>query len=206
VDVRIIAATNKNLEQAIQAEKFREDLYFRLKVVTIELPPLRDRQEDINSLISYFMVKFSEELKMDNPGIGRRALMLLNEYDWPGNIRELSNLIQKVLIFNRGAPVSGEDLAQIIQKKEKPRFTGEIDLDTIQEWVRQLLTDPSKSCGFDDVIDMVSSIVVAQALKITNGNRSQAAKLLSVSRPTLHSKIDKYNIKLKTEILDETGN
>ncbi len=205
VDVRIIAATNKNLEQAIQTEKFREDLYFRLKVVTIELPPLRDRQEDINSLISYFMVKFSEELKMDNPGIGRRALMLLNEYDWPGNIRELSNLIQKVLIFNRGAPVSGEDLAQIIQKKEKSRFTGEIDLDTIQEWVRQLLTDPSKSCGFDDVIDMVSSIVVAQALKITNGNRSQAAKLLSVSRPTLHSKIDKYNIKLKTEILDEPG-
>jgi two-component system nitrogen regulation response regulator GlnG len=204
VDVRIIAATNKNLEQAIETEKFREDLYFRLKVVTIELPPLRDRQEDINSLITYFMVKFSEELKVDNPGISRQALMLLNEYDWPGNIRELSNLIQKVLIFNRGAPISESDLAQIIQKKQKFKSTGAIDLDTIQEWVRQLLTDPSKSCGFDDVIDMVSSIVVAQALKITNGNRSQAAKLLSVSRPTLHSKIDKYNIKLKTEISDET--
>ncbi|CCK80106.1 sigma-54-dependent transcriptional regulator [Desulfobacula toluolica] len=200
VDVRIIAATNKNLEQAIKEEKFREDLYFRLKVVTIELPPLRERREDINNLISYYMAKFSTELKIDNPSIQKEALTRLNHYDWPGNIRELSNLIQKVMIFNRGAPISKADLEQVINKKEKIKFTEEIELNIIQEWVRQVLSNPSETYSFDDFIDTLSSIVVAEALKITNGNRSQAAKLLSMSRPTLHSKIDKYNIKLKTEI------
>ncbi|MBC2703218.1 sigma-54 dependent transcriptional regulator [Desulfobacula sp.] len=200
VDVRIIAATNKKLEQAIKNKKFREDLYFRLKVVAIELPPLRDRREDINSLISYYMGKFSNELKVDNPSIQKEALTRLNRYDWPGNIRELSNLIQKVLIFNRGAPISTADLEQVINKKEKNKSSEEIELKDIEGWVRQLLSNPSENYRFDDFIDIVSSIVVAEALKITNGNRSQAAKLLSVSRPTLHAKIDKYGIKLKTEV------
>jgi two-component system nitrogen regulation response regulator GlnG len=202
VDVRIIAATNKNLEQAIKEEKFREDLYFRLKVVTIELPPLRDRQGDINSLISYYMVKFSNELNMDNPDIKPEALKRLNRYEWPGNIRELSNLIQKVLIFNRGAPISVADLEQVITKKEKMVSTEETKLNDIKEWVRQILSNKDERYSFDDFIDIISSIVVSEALKITNGNRSQAAKLLSVSRPTLHAKIDKYRIKLKTEISD----
>jgi len=200
VDVRIIAATNKNLEQAIEEEKFREDLYFRLKVVTIELPPLRDRQDDITSLISYHMVKFSNELKIDNPGIQKQALHLLNNYDWPGNIRELSNLIQKVLIFNRGAPISLTDLEQVINKKEKIELAEGIELNTIKEWVRQILSNKGENYSFEDFMDTISSIVVAEALKKTNGNRSQAAKLLKVSRPTLHAKIDKYSIKLKTEI------
>lgn len=203
VDVRIIAATNKKLEQAVKNKKFREDLYFRLKVVTIELPPLRDRREDINSLISYYMTRFSNELKMDNPSIQKEALTRLNHYDWPGNVRELSNLIQKVLIFNRGAPISVSDLEQVLTEKEKINSIDEIQLKDIKEWVRQLLSKSSESYRFDDIIDMVSSIVVVEALKITNGNRSQAAKLLSVSRPTLHAKIDKYHITLKTKISDE---
>ena len=202
VDVRIIAATNKNLEQAIEEEKFREDLYFRLKVVTLELPSLRDRLEDINSLISYFIAKFSNELKIDNPGIQKEALEQLNDYGWPGNIRELSNLIHKVLIFNRGAPISTTDLEQVINKKGKKKLLENIELQDIKLWVKQLLSDKSKNYKFDDFIDNVSSIVVAEALKITNGNRSQAAKLLSISRPTLHAKMHKYNIKLKTEISD----
>jgi len=200
VDVRIIAATNINLEHAIEEEKFRQDLYFRLKVVTIELPPLRERQEDINGLISYFLYKFSRELKIDNPGIGKEALTLLNSYDWPGNVRELSNQIQKILIFNRGAPISTADLKQTINRRETTESSSEIGLNTIKKWVRQLLSDESENHSFDNFIDTVSGIVVAEALKATNGNRSQAAKLLSISRPTLHSKIDKYDIKLKTEI------
>lgn len=202
VDVRIVAATNKKLEQAIKDKKFREDLYFRLKVVTIELPSLRDRPEDIHSLVSYYMVKFSNELKIDNPGFQKEALSLLNSYDWPGNIRELLNLIQKVLIFNRGAPISTADLEEVINKKEKDKSFEKIQLNDIRHWVRQLLSQPSENHRFDDFIDIVASIVVAEALKITNGNRSKAAKLLSVSRPTLHAKIDKYNIKFKTEISD----
>lgn len=200
VDVRIITATHKNLEKAIEEGSFREDLYFRLKVVTIELPPLRERREDINGLLSYYMSKFSKDLNIDNPGIQEEALKLLTRYDWPGNIRELSNLIQKVLIFNRGAPISTGDLEQIIHKREKIRPAGKIELNMIREWVRQILTQQGENYSFDDFSDIVSTIVIAEALKITNGNRSQAAKLLNLSRPTLHAKIDKYNIKLKTEI------
>ena len=202
VDVRIIAATNKNLEQAIADEKFREDLYFRLKVVTLELPPLRDRRDDITSLILYYMVKFSNELKIDNPGIQEDALNLLNQYDWPGNIRELSNLIHKVLIFNRGAPISLTDLEQVINKKEKSKLLENAEISDIKAWVRQLLSNKSENYKFDDFIDIVSGIVISEALKITNGNRSQAAKLLNLSRPTIHAKIDKYKIRLKTEISD----
>lgn len=199
VDVRIIAATNKNLEQAILEEKFREDLYFRLKVVTIELPQLKDRPEDINGLVAYFMIKFSNELRMDNPGIQKEALTILNQYTWPGNIRELSNLIQKMLIFNRGAPISATDLEPIFNKKEIRDLPAKSGLPAVQEWVRQSLAQKPGS-SFDDFIDTLSGIVVAEALKKTNGNRSQAAKLLGVSRPTLHAKIDKYKIKLKTEV------
>ncbi len=200
VDVRIIAATNKNLEQAILEEKFREDLYFRLKVVTIELPPLRNRPEDINGLVAYFMIKFSNELKVDNPGVQKEALPILNQYTWPGNIRELSNLIQKMLIFNRGAPISAIDLAPIFKKNETGNLPSQTGLNSVQEWVRTSLAQNSGKCSFDDFMDTLSGIVVAEALKKTNGNRSQAAKLLGVSRPTLHSKIDKYKIKLKTEV------
>ena len=200
VDVRIIAATNKNLEQAIAEDKFREDLYFRLKVVTIELPPLRERQEDINRLISYYMSKYATELHMDNPGIQTEALQRLNDYHWPGNIRELSNLLQKVLIFNRGAPVSPSDLDQIISPTGSEETVEKSELSDIRSWVHHTLSSSSQTHSLDYFIDMVSSIVVSEALKLSNGNRSQAARLLEVSRPTLHAKIDKYQIKLKTEI------
>jgi DNA-binding NtrC family response regulator len=199
VDVRIIAATNKNLEQAILEEKFREDLYFRLKVVTIELPRLKDRPEDINGLIAYFMIKFSNELKLDNPGVQKEALTILNQYTWPGNIRELSNLIQKMLIFNRGAPISAIELEPIFNKNEIRDLPAKMGLTAVQEWVRQSLAQ-KPGYSFDDFIDTLSGIVVSEALKKTNGNRSRAAKLLGVSRPTLHAKIDKYKIKLKTEV------
>lgn len=202
VDVRIIAATNKNLEQAIVDGNFREDLYFRLKVVTIELPPLRERKEDIDQLISFYLYKFSAELKMDNPGIQAYALSLLKRYEWPGNVRELSNLIQKALIFNRGAPISTADLEQIIEKRDRTRPTQEIELITIRDWVKQLLANQTWNYSFDDFMDTVSAIVIAEALKSTNGNRTQAAKLLGLSRPTLHAKIEKHKIKLKTEISD----
>ncbi len=202
VDVRIIAATNKNLEQAIEEGKFREDLYFRLKVVMIELPPLRDRKEDIDALISFYLHKFSIELKMDNPSVQADALALLNRYEWPGNIRELSNVIQKALIFNRGAPISTSDLEQLIEKKDNTRLTQETEVNSIRDWVRQSLANPAGKTTFDEFMDTVSGIVISEALKSTNGNRTQAAKLLGLSRPTLHAKIEKYNIKLKTEISD----
>ncbi len=202
VDVRIIAATHQNLEQSIADGKFREDLYFRLKVVTIELPPLRDRKEDIHSLIAYYLYKFSNELKIDNPGIQEEALALLTTYEWPGNVRELENLIQKVLIFNRGAPIAVTDLEPIIEKTDCNEDSPKIGLDAVRQWVRQMMASESGKYRFDDFVDILSGIVIAEALQSTDGNRTQAAKLLGMSRPTLHAKIEKHNIRMKTQISD----
>ena len=196
VDVRIIAATNRDLKAAIAQGLFREDLYFRLKVVTIELPPLRDRLEDIHPLTAHYLERFSHELKIDNPGIREEALDLLKTYEWPGNVRELANLIHKALIFNRGNPLSVSDLSQIIRKQETP---GEISQgsnqeETIRQWVHSCLSHPSKDHSFEFFSDTICAMAVEEALKISNGNRSQAARLLDISRPTLHAKIDKYGI------------
>jgi len=200
VDVRIIAATNKHLEKAIGDGEFREDLYFRLKVVTIELPPLRERQEDISTLITHYMEKFSHKLKVDNPGIHKQALTLLNRHDWPGNVRELSNMIQKVLIFNRGAPVSLLDVEQILHKRTEDEGQEHIDSSMLKKWVWQQLSNPSESHRYEDFMDTLANIVISQALTFTNGNRSQAARLLEISRPTLHAKMDKYYIKFKIDV------
>jgi transcriptional regulator with PAS, ATPase and Fis domain len=112
VDVRIIAATNRNLEHLISKGRFREDLYYRLKVITIWLPSLRERTGDIPLLTDYFLTRFASELGIENPGITREALSMLVSSPWPGNIRELANTLQKALIFNRGAPLSLTDITQ----------------------------------------------------------------------------------------------
>ena len=200
VDVRIVAATNKPLEQAIADGTFREDLYFRLKVVTIELPPLRERQGDVAGLVTHYMDRFARELKVVNPGIQPRALALLERYEWPGNVRELSNMIQKVLIFNRGAPVSMGDVEQLIHRKRADESGERIDPNLLKNWVWQQLTDPSASHRFEDFMDTLSEIVISQALKYTNGNRSQAARMLEISRPTLHARMDKYDITFKIDV------
>lgn len=194
VDVRIIAATNKDLEKAIGAAEFREDLYFRLKVVTIELPPLRKRKEDIPDLVDHYLSRFSHELKADNPGITEEAMALLDQYGWPGNVRELSNLMLKVLIFNRGAPISPSDLAQLIDPDRDGGDAPDQGLLPVRTWIRRNLSDPSGSQSFEDFIDTVSAMVVEEALEMTNGNRSQAARLLQISRPTLHARMEKYGI------------
>ena len=114
VDVRIIAATNRDLETALEQGRFREDLYYRLKVVTIALPPLRERLDDIPLLVNYFLRRYAAELDIDNPGITPEAVTLLNCHRWPGNVRELANAVHKALIFNRGAPIPAQEMAQAV--------------------------------------------------------------------------------------------
>ena len=201
VDVRIIAATNRDLEAALEQGRFRADLYYRLKVVTIHLPALRDRAEDIPLLVDYFLARFCNEIGMDNPDISEEALTILKGYPWPGNIRELANTIHKALIFNRGAPVSPEDISQVFEardpdKTEEPGESGE----RIRQWVRRMLTSQKSDHLFDSCVDAFSAILLGEALNLTGGNRSRTARLLGLSRPTLHSKIEKYGLKFETSI------
>jgi nitrogen regulation protein NR(I) len=201
VDVRIIAATNRDLERAIAGGRFREDLYYRLKVVTLWLPPLRQRPEDIAPLTEYFLSRYAAEVGSINRGITPEALEKLVGSVWPGNVRELANTIQKAVIFSRDSRISARDIAQAAG--EKPS-TGDPDplsgQESIREWIREQLRSEDTENLFDFCMDRISRLLIAEALKQTGGNRSRAAKLLGLSRPTLHSKIEKYRLKFETSV------
>ncbi len=203
VDVRVIAATNRDLETALADGRFREDLYYRLKVVTLQLPPLRERKGDIPMLADYFLKRYAREMSVNSPGITEEAKNVMETYSWPGNVRELGNTVQKALIFSRGAPISGEEISQAIKIE-----TSDIDLnkgaedEAIRQWIRRALIGGGGEKIFGDIIDHFARMLMTEALTITSGNRSQAAKLLGLSRPTLLAKIEKYAIKIETAVKD----
>ncbi|MGD9335361.1 MAG: helix-turn-helix domain-containing protein, partial [Desulfobacterales bacterium] len=197
------AATNRDLESALEQGRFREDLYYRLKVVTIFLPSLRERAKDIPLLTDYFLARFSREARIENPGITEEAKAILSASPWQGNVRELSNTLQKALIFNRGAPISQTDISQAISGENAGKAKDIANGDqAIRQWVHQMLTSQSDENIFDACMSHFTGILISETLKLTGGNRSKAAKLLGLSRPTLHSRIEKYGIKFETSVTE----
>ena len=204
VDVRIIAATNRNLETALTEGRFREDLYYRLKVVTISLPPLRARLDDIPLLAEYFLSRLTREMRVDNPGMTEEAKDVLNEHDWPGNVRELANTIQKALIFSRGGPIRKKDISQAIRDERPTLAADKVTLDeTVRQWVQQSLSSGTGANLFTSLTDRFAKILISEALNLTGGNRTRTAKLLGVSRPTLLSKIAKYHLRTETSVKND---
>ncbi len=205
VDVRIIAATNRDLETALHQGRFREDLYYRLKVVTITLPPLRQRREDVPLLAEHFLARYAAELEMVNPGISREAVDALIEHSWPGNVRELANAVHRALIFNRGTPIRPKDVNQALDTGGMSAPPALADTDQVlRQWARQILASGDETKTHDVIMDHFAGILVGEALSLTQGNRSRAAKLLGLSRPTLHAKIEKYRLKLNTSVTNDT--
>lgn len=201
VDVRIIAATNRDLEKAVAEGLFREDLYYRLKVVSLTLPPLRERREDVPLLARYFLSRFAGEMEIQNPGIADEALTWLGERHWPGNVRELANAVQKALIFNRGGPIALEDVAQAASDAGEVKNTGEFSFgDELTRWIRRELSSGESGDAFEALMDRFGSMVIREALEMTSGNRTRAAKLLGLSRPTLLSRIEKYGLTIETSV------
>ncbi len=201
VDVRIIAATNRDLEAALAEGRFREDLYYRLKVVSLWLPPLRERVSDIPLLTDYFLSRFSAEMNVTNPGITDEARYLLSNYPWPGNVRELANALQKALIFSRGCPLCPEDVSRAI--RGEGTGSGAEDSTTteaIRQWIRKVLATQPGENVFDSLMDRFAELLITEALNLTSGNRTRAARLLGLSRPTLQSRIEKYRLTIETSV------
>ncbi len=193
-DVRIIAATNADLEDKIEEGLFREDLYYRINVVTLTLPPLKQRPEDIPLLADYFMAKFSQNLDVRNPGILPEAKDILGNYEWPGNVRELANTMEKCLIFSRGRPVGQEDVSHLLSDgKETPLVAPEDFDEHLNKWIQEHLGSGQSSL-LTVLTDHVAKRVIAEALAACNDNRSQAAKRLGISRPTLLYRLAKYGL------------
>jgi DNA-binding NtrC family response regulator len=203
VDVRIIAATNRDLEAAVAAGTFREDLYYRLRVVTLDLPPLRERMDDLELLVTYILQKLAADLGTANPGISAEAMERLAGYEWPGNIRELQNVLKKALIFNRGAPLQVEEMTLGGGESHKSDASAVSEGD-VAGWVRLRLRSGGQERLFDACIDEVAALLVREALEMSGANRSRAARLLGISRPTLHGKMEKYHLGTPTEG-DEDG-
>jgi two-component system nitrogen regulation response regulator GlnG len=205
VDVRIIAATNRNLEAALSEGKFREDLYYRLKVVTISLPPLLEREGDIPLLCEYFIRRYSKKMGVPDPGITAEAVEMLCAYSWPGNVRELANALQKALIFNRGGPVSIEDIARVSGiAPDRTAEKADLPEETIRAWIRGYLSSHEGGLSmFDSAMEQFSAMLITEALNLNGGNRSRAAKMLGLSRPTLMAKIEKHRIRFETSAISE---
>lgn len=201
-DVRILAATNADLETKIREGRFREDLYYRINVVSLNLPPLKDRLDDIPLLADYFMAKFSNNLAVRNPGILTEAKEILKSHEWPGNVRELANTIEKCLIFSKGRPIGAEEVSHLVSDKEEDSLDAPDILDGLmQNWIQEKLNSGQNNL-LTDLTDHLARLIIAETLIACNGNRSRTAKRLGVSRPTLLNKMAKY--KLDESILGES--
>ncbi len=184
-DVRIIAATNKNLDEMVKRGTFREDLYYRLNVIRIDVPPLRERKEDIKDLALYFVKKNNERLGKDIKGITTDALNKLQEYSWPGNVRELENVIQRAMVFCKGDYLSLECIEELQSQPVKTCLSIE---EAIMNLVDTIFKEGSPE-RFQDLINKIEVSMVKRALELTKGNQVQAARLLGISRNTLRKKI-----------------
>jgi nitrogen regulation protein NR(I) len=205
VDIRLIVATNKDLEEAILSGKFREDLYYRLNVVSIYIPPLRERKEDIPDLVSYFLRKFNRELKKRVVGITPEPMERITSYGWPGNVRQLENILKRAMVLCQGEWIL-EDQLLFEKGWEKREVEGELSKKNVEDLLDALFEELSKAPAASQGLDIISTLergLILRALQKTKGNQVQAALLLGINRSTLRGKMERYNIKKEILILEE---
>lgn len=172
IDVRVIAATNKELEHAIENKTFRKDLYYRLNVISIHLPPLREIKEDIPHLVQHFMKKFSKETHRQVSRIAPEALDLLMGYDWPGNVRQLENIIERGFALGEGDMICVRDLPSEIREMDRQMNISDANLNLVEN----------------------EKVLIRRALQQTLGNKAEAAQLLGINITTVYRKMEKYRI------------
>ena len=223
VDLRIIAATNKDLQEEVSRKQFREDLYFRLKAVTLSIPPLRKRREDIELLVNYFLEEYTAANKIELPIITQEAMTMLVEYDWPGNVRELKNAVETAVALNRNGVLDVDAFSQLFMQNEKPslnrnlpiflrktpedadreilyRALFEIKKDLIE--LKDLVIHNSRDTAVMNEepkknqfsLDELEKETIKAALDKTRGNKRKASKLLNISERTLYRKIKQYDL------------
>ncbi len=181
VDVRVIAATHKDLDKAVADKSFREDLFYRLNVIPIRLPSLRERKSDIPLLIGHFLKHFNETKRRDIQGFNGDAMELMLSYNWPGNVRELENLIERLVIIKGRGIIEVRDLPERYQQRNAV-----LNPDKIQM--------PEKGLDFNTAVDNFENALIMQALERTGWNRNKAASLLNLNRTTLVEKIKKKGL------------
>jgi DNA-binding NtrC family response regulator len=194
VDTRVIAATHRDLESAIRQKQFREDLYYRLSVVVITLPPLRDRREDIPELINYFMRRHAAEMGVSNPSMHPDTVEFLRNQNWPGNVRELENVVRKVLLLAQGYTVSVEHARSALARPVSAE-TG--DDGSLRHLVDKLLVGARSGEVHDahaQLIQAAEKELFSRAIELAQGNQARAARWVGVSRLTMREKLIHFGI------------
>ncbi|MBV9278732.1 MAG: sigma-54-dependent Fis family transcriptional regulator [Chloroflexi bacterium] len=183
IDTRVIAATNRNLAEEVTEGRFREDLYYRLNVIAVELPPLRDRMDDVPPLTEYFLQKYRSDSPTGNPRISEEALEKLMDYDYPGNVRELENMVHRAIILARGSVITPQHIV----------FTGAPGKREAE--VDQAIADKvAMGVPLKDIVAETERQAIQSALEQANGNKAQAAKQLGIYRRLLYAKIAEYEL------------
>ncbi|WP_457570759.1 AAA-type ATPase lid domain-containing protein, partial [Desulfovulcanus sp.] len=175
VDVRIIAATNRNLEEMVKEEKFREDLFWRLNVFALNIPSLRQRREDIEPLAQFFCDRFARKYGKEVKGVTRKALEILLTYDFPGNVRELENIVERAVILAENEFITPDDLPPYLHKKREPV--------PVQDFFELPLME---------AVEKLEKMRIAEAMQQAGGIKTRAASLLGISERVLRYKLEKY--------------
>jgi len=189
IDVRVLAATHRDLETAIQEKEFREDLFYRLSVVSISLPPLSDRIEDVPELVKFFIQRYAGELAIENPSIQSDAITLLQAQKWPGNVRELENVVRRAMLLARPFAVSAAHVQQILATTAKPVS---INNQTHAAYVSDLLARVQRGEEDGAYAKMIADLepeLFAQAIQLAQGNQAKAARWLGVTRLKMREKL-----------------
>jgi DNA-binding NtrC family response regulator len=194
VDVRVLAATHHDLEAAIPEKLFREDLYYRLNVVMITMPPLRQRKEDIPDLVRFFLRKYGPELGNTSPSIHPEAMEFLQSHEWPGNVRELENVIRKALLLAQGYTVNLDNVSAALHRLASPGGAAG-PAQTLGGYIGELLAAAQRG-ERDDVhaqlLEAVERELFRQAIERAQGNQARAARWLGVSRITMKAKLIQF--------------
>jgi nitrogen regulation protein NR(I) len=194
VDVRVIAATHRDLEAAIKQNLFREDLYYRISVVVLNLPPLRERPEDIPDLARFFLTKYAREFHTHQPSIHPDALAFLQGQPWPGNVRELENVIRKVLLQARGYTISADHVKAALAKAGPLPVMGDKSLQSFADELIAAAQRGEISDAYAQLHEAAERILIGRAIEKANGNQAQAARWLGISRLTLREKLLHYGL------------
>ena len=197
MSVRIIAATNRNLEEMIKDGSFREDLFYRLNVLPLFLPPLRDRKEDINSLVEHFMEKFNKSYNNKISGVTDETMNLLNSYNWPGNIRELENVIEHSFVMESGEKITPMSLPDSIRGMTRSLTGSENIADTRAMGTTAAESTDKTTLDFQAQKEEFEKNFIISALKVFNGRINQTALHANIPKKTLLRKLEKYGLSAK---------
>jgi two-component system response regulator AtoC len=199
VDTRIVAATNRDLLDEIEGGRFREDLYYRLNVVPIYLPPLRERRDDIAPLVDFFLKRYADQNRRETRRVAPEAMRLLRDHDWPGNVRELQNYVERAVVLGEGPELLADHLPPQLRGEAAPRpirsrggdFTG-LTSELVRQGVR--VAGPQASDLHDRIVGQVERELILQVLAACDRVQIKAAARLGINRNTLHKKLAEYKI------------